>query len=47
MPGTMGLFTEVKMEDLGIISMDPIRSLPLAAYFLRIIGYGWQIAKYV
>lgn len=30
-PWTMCLFTEVKMEDLGMISIDPITSLPPAA----------------
>lgn len=33
-PGTMCLFTEVKRETLGIISVNPVTSLPPATWFL-------------
>ena len=38
----MHLFIEVKMDDLGIISMDPITSFPPAAWFLQ-ISWLWLI----
>lgn len=41
-PGTMHLFIDVKMDDLGIISMDPITSFPPAAWFLQ-ISWLWLI----
>ena len=28
MPGTVGLFTEVEMKDLGIVPVGPVTSLP-------------------
>lgn len=36
MPGTMCLFIEVKMEDLGISPVDPITGFPPAAQLLQI-----------
>lgn len=40
--GAMHLFTEVKMDDPGIISMDPITSFSPTAWFLQ-MSWLWLI----